>query len=285
MSDCANRAAPGAKAHALYSLARRLRRLAWQTLERFSGRQTTNLPPLAPEQDPHKTGVTPALRAAYHDILEEPFWQIAHKYLPYTMVLTERLYDIYKAIEHICRHNIDGDIVECGVAAGGSVLTAAETLVHFGSTDRKIYLYDTFTGMTPPGIHDVDYAGVHQSNLDPRLLYWPDEGHYELIQNHLRLCRYPYDRFVLVKGPVQETLPTKMPEKIAYLRLDTDFYDSTKHELIHLYPRLVSGGVLTIDDYGHFLGARKATDEYFAACPDRIRLHRIDYTARTGIKP
>ncbi len=171
------------------------------------------------------------------------------------------------------------------MAAGGSVMTAAETLAHFRSTDRKIYLYDTFAGMTPPGAHDIDYFGNDQSKVDPRLLYWPDTGHYELIQKNLGLCRYPYDRFVLVKGPVEDTLPGVMPDKIAFMRLDTDFYESTKQELLHLYPRLVSGGVVTIDDYGHFLGVRKATDDYFATCRDRVYLHRIDYTARTGVKP
>jgi hypothetical protein len=242
--------------------------------------------PASPDEvpDPRQAGITPQLRQHYHDIVEEPFWEIAQKCLPYSMVLIERLYNIYKTIEYICRHRIPGAIVECGVAAGGSVMAAAETLVHFQSTDRPIYLYDTFEGMTPPCEYDIDYTGVHQSELDPRALYWPDAGHYELIQKNLRLTRYPYDRFVLVKGPVEQTLPGVMPEAIAFLRLDTDFYHSTRQELIHLFPRVVSGGVLTIDDYGHFLGARKATDDYFATCADRILLHRIDYCTRTGVK-
>ena len=236
------------------------------------------------EADPRKTGVTTEMRASYRDIVEEPFWEIAHKCLPYTMLLIERLYDIYKTVEYICRHNIEGDIVECGVLAGGSVMTAAETLSHFHSTERKIYLYDTFEGMTPPGPHDFDLLGNHCSTVDPARLYWPGNYHYELIQKNLRLCRYPYDRFVLVKGAVEETLPGVMPDRIAYLRLDTDFYEPTKQELVHLFPRLVPGGVITIDDYGHYLGARKAADEYFATCRDRVLLHRVDYTGRTGVK-
>ena len=238
----------------------------------------------AGEMDLRKTGVTPELRARYPDIVEEPFWEIAHRCLPYTMVLIERLYDIYKSVEYVCRHNIDGDIVECGVLAGGSVMTAAETLSHFHSTERRIYLYDTFEGMTPPGVHDVDLHGNRCSEVDPSHLYWPGSFHYELIQTNLRLCRYPYDKFILVKGAVEETLPGVMPDRIAYLRLDTDFYESTRQELVHLYPRLVPGGVITIDDYGHYLGARKAADEYFATCRDRVLLHRVDYTGRTGVK-
>jgi O-methyltransferase len=242
------------------------------------------LPAPPNEADPRKTGVTPELRARYADISEEPFWEIAHKCLPYTMLLIERLYDIYKTIEYVCRHNIEGDIVECGVALGGAVMTAAETLTHFQSTERKIYLYDTFAGMTQPGAHDFDLFGKHCSTLDPLAMYWPDGSHYERIQKNLRLCRYPYDRFVFVKGPVEETLPGVVPDKIAYLRLDTDFYEPTKQELVHLFPRLVAGGVITIDDYGSYLGARKATDEYFATCPDQVLLHRVDYTGRTGVK-
>jgi O-methyltransferase len=239
--------------------------------------------PSPDDADPRKIGVTPELRARYADIAEEPFWEIAHKCLPYTMLLIERLYDIYKTIEYVCRHNIEGDIVECGVGLGGAVMTAAETLAHFQSTERKIYLYDTFAGMTPPGDHDSDLFGKHCSTY-PSHMYWPNTDHYERTQRNLRLCRYPYDRFVLVKGPVEETLPGVAPDKIAYLRLDTDFYGPTKQELVHLFPRLVPGGVITIDDYGHFLGARKATDEYFASCPDRVLLHRVDYTGRTGVK-
>jgi hypothetical protein len=75
-----------------------------------------------------------------------------------------------------------------------------------------------------------------------------------------------------------------LPEQIAVLRLDTDFYESTRHELRHLYPRLVHGGVLIIDDYGHWAGARKAVDEYIAEEGIRLLLNRIDYTGRIAIK-
>jgi hypothetical protein len=238
-----------------------------------------------PESDPRKRGVTPELRAQFFDIEEEPFWEIAQRCLPYTLVLIERLYNIYKTMEYICRNNIPGDIVECGVMHGGSVMAAAESLAHFGCTDRTIYLYDTFAGMSPPGLYDVDHAGNRMAEREPSLLYWPNMGHLQAVQRNMRQVRYPFDRFVFVEGPVEETLLKKVPETIAFLRLDTDWYESTKQELIYLYPHLVSGGVLTIDDYGHFKGARKATDEYFAGCAERMLLHRIDYTARTGVKP
>jgi uncharacterized heparinase superfamily protein len=96
---------------------------------------------------------------------------------------------------------------------------------------------------------------------------------------------YPADRVRLVKGVVAQTIPTAAPASIALLRLDTDFYESTRHELEHLYPRLSSGGVLIIADYGHWQGARQSVDEYFGTLPDAPLLARIDYTGRIAIKP
>jgi O-methyltransferase len=88
----------------------------------------------------------------------------------------------------------------------------------------------------------------------------------------------------LVKGKVEDTVPKNAPEKIALLRLDTDWYESTRRELVHLFPRLVPGGVLIIDDYGHWQGARKAVDEYIAGNQVKILLNRVDYTGRIGVK-
>ena len=92
-------------------------------------------------------------------------------------------------------------------------------------------------------------------------------------------------RIHFIRGRVEDTIPAQAPARIALLRLDTDFYESTKHELIHLFPRLVPNGVLILDDYGHWQGARKAVDEYFEDNPCRILLNRIDFAARIGIKP
>jgi hypothetical protein len=87
----------------------------------------------------------------------------------------------------------------------------------------------------------------------------------------------------LIAGKVEETLPEHAPESIALLRLDTDWYESTRHELEHLFPRVVAGGVLLLDDYGHWKGSRKAVDEYFAAQGITMLLNRVDYTGRLGI--
>ncbi len=95
---------------------------------------------------------------------------------------------------------------------------------------------------------------------------------------------YPAERIHLVKGLVEDTIPAQAPEQLAMLRLDTDWYASTKHELEQLYPRLAEGGVLIVDDYGHYEGARKAVDEYFDDTGHRVLLNRIDYTGRIAIK-
>ena len=86
-----------------------------------------------------------------------------------------------------------------------------------------------------------------------------------------------------VQGMVEETIPAGAPEKIALLRLDTDWYESTHHEMVHLFPRISDGGVLIIDDYGHWAGARRAVDEYFHEHNIAILLNRLDYTGRIGI--
>ena len=107
----------------------------------------------------------------------------------------------------------------------------------------------------------------------------------EEVRHNLSNVGYPDDRIKLVKGLVEATLPNKAPSKIALLRLDTDWYESTRHELIHLYPRLAQRGVLIIDDYGHWEGAQKAVDEYIRDNNLPVLLNQIDYTGRIAIKP
>ena len=85
------------------------------------------------------------------------------------------------------------------------------------------------------------------------------------VRQNLATTQYDLNRFKLVEGKVEETIPGTLPDEIAILRLDTDWYESTKHEMIHLYPRLVSKGVLIVDDYYTWSGSKKAVDEYLAA--------------------
>jgi O-methyltransferase len=201
---------------------------------------------------------------------------------PYTQTSRERVTTLADAVEYVIEANVPGDLVECGVWRGGSSMAAALTLLRHGADDRRLWLYDTFGRMPAPGDRDRDYAGREVAGHEASML---GEAGLSLadVQAAMRSTGYPAEQVRYVAGRVEETIPETAPAEIALLRLDTDWYASTRHELEHLYPRLVSGGVLIIDDYGHYAGARQAVDEYFAGRP--ILLARVDYTARMAVKP
>jgi len=203
----------------------------------------------------------------------------------YTMVEMERCYALYQSLRYIIKNNIPGDLAECGVWKGGSSMLMAKVLRQFGDTNRKIYLYDTFEGMTKPGGMDgaAELAEWESKRLSDNSSSWCNSS-LEEVKLNMRQAGYPEEQIVFVKGMVEETLPGIRPEKLALLRLDTDWYASTKHELECLYPLLVQRGILLIDDYGAWQGARKATDEFFSGKAG-VLLQRIDWTGRLVIKP
>jgi O-methyltransferase len=211
------------------------------------------------------------------------------KVQPYTMTSAERIFSLCDAVKYIYDQKIEGDIVECGVWKGGSMMAIAETLINLGDTSRYLYLFDTFEGMTPPSKNDVDISGIAAEELLSKSEKTQDTSVWccaglDVVKQGLGMVNYPKDKIHYVQGMVEETIPEHAPEKIALLRLDTDWYESTKHEMEHLFPRLVKGGILIIDDYGHWQGARKAVDEYLAHNQVRIFLNRIDYTGRIAVK-
>ena len=205
--------------------------------------------------------------------------KIIEQVRPFTLTSPESIFAIKSAVEYVVRNDIPGDIVECGVWKGGGMMVAALTLLNLGAI-RRLHLFDTFEGMTAPSLADRDLWGHSQENCVGAMLAPLDE-----VKANLRSTGYDENLITYVKGPVEDTLPANAPATIAVLRLDTDWYESTRHELQHLFPRLSGGGVLIIDDYGHFEGARKATDEFIAATGLPLLLNRIDYTARTCVKP
>ena len=160
----------------------------------------------------------------------------------------------------------------------------AYMLQEAGIRDRKIYLYDTFEGMTKPGEKDGEKEKTlwEKFKVSDQTSNWCKSSMDE-VQVNLEKTNYPKDNFIFVKGKVEEMIPGTLPGKIALLRLDTDWYESTKHELNHLYPLVEKGGILIIDDYGAWRGARKAVDEYFAA-NGSVYLNRLDFTGRLVIK-
>ena len=209
---------------------------------------------------------------------------------PYTMTSARRIYSLMQAVRYIEAHRIEGDIVECGVWRGGSMMAAALELQELGRTGRDLWLFDTFTGLPEPGEQDVDFRGVDARDTYQGYAPVGEDGSQwcyaprEEVSHAMTSTGYPMNRVHLVEGKVEDTLPEQAPDQIALLRLDTDWYESTRHELEHLYPRLQPGGVLIIDDYGHWKGARQAVDEYFEA-HGRPLIHPIDYTGRIAIKP
>ena len=187
--------------------------------------------------------------------------------IPLSMVSVERLWAVISATKYIVEQNIDGDMVECGVWRGGCSIAMARTLKKLGS-DKKVYLFDTFEGMTEPTYLDKKASGYTDSikkfNESQR------DNHNEWCYASLQEVKSSFikydllDKALFVKGDVKKTLHdlTKIPNKISLLRLDTDWYESTKIELEILYPRLQSKGILMVDDYGSWDGARRAVDEY-----------------------
>jgi hypothetical protein len=224
----------------------------------------------------------------YDDFSKEDF-EIIHEVAPYTSTGPERIVSLVNATKHIIQHNVEGSFVECGVWKGGSMMAILRTLKNLEATDREIYLYDTFEGMSEPTASDKSIRGESALNaFNEQKQTWEKIVYYsslEEVKENISSIEYPKEKIHFIKGKVEDTIShDNTSEKIALLRLDTDWYESTKHELEYLFPKLVPGGVLIIDDYGHWEGCKKAVDEYFEKHNIRIFLARIDYTGRIGIK-
>ena len=227
-----------------------------------------------------------ALRAP-EETPEPEFERMRERCAPYTMTSRERLYSVYQAARYLVGASVEGDVVECGVWRGGSAMMAA--LAFAASSDtRRLWLYDTFEGMPAPTAQDTasweadpheEWARNQRDGIN-EWCYSPLEE----VRANMVSTGTPADRLEFVQGKVEETIPGRVPEQIALLRLDTDWYESTRHELIHLFPRLVRGGVLIVDDYGHWPGVRRAVDEHLAEHDVHLLLARVDYAGRMAVK-
>jgi hypothetical protein len=216
--------------------------------------------------------------------LEEEFVELAGRCEPFTMTSYERRYALYTAVRHVHQTGVPGAFVECGVWRGGSTILAALAFERLGDTARELYLYDTFAGMTEPSEADgPEVRRRWEEQQEDGHNRWAYASRQEVAQN-LEEAGIEASRAHLVEGPVEETIPAVAPDRIAILRLDTDWYESNLHELTHLYDRLEPGGVLLIDDYGRWQGARQAVDEFFGSRPESVYLTRIDNTGRMLVK-
>jgi O-methyltransferase len=206
-----------------------------------------------------------------------------------TMTGHEKGYYLHRAARYVTAHQIPGAIVECGVWRGGSMLNVAHTLTRLGVTDRELYLFDTFCGMSEPTERDVHLRKrgaaaatiLEHESRDSRT--WAIAS-LDDVRDGFSSVDYPSERVHFVEGKVEDTIPDGAPEEIAILRLDTDWYESTRHELTHLYQRLAPGGVLIIDDYGTWKGSKDATDEFVAETGEPLLFVRTG-RGRAAVKP
>ena len=214
-------------------------------------------------------------------------WNTIERARPFTMTSPERLATLCMAVEYVAGNEVAGSFVECGVWRGGSSMAAAWTFARLGHL-VDMFLFDTFEGMSEPSKEDVS---GHTGQSAAQLLAGADQTS-EIkayapimdVRSNMESTGYPLSLLHFVQGKVEETVPSSAPDQISILRLDTDWYESTKHDLLHLFPRLSRNGILIIDDYGDWVGARKAVDEYFAAHGLKPFLARIDTTGRVYVK-
>lgn len=219
--------------------------------------------------------------------IDKPAAAIIRTVRPYTMTNPEKLYAVILAARYVTQHNIAGSVVECGVWRGGSMHAMARALDAAGDHERDLYLFDTYEGMTEPSARDRRGDGRQAADMLASYAKTSRVWAYaslEDVQEGFRQVPYPQEKLHFIKGPVEQTIPAEAPERIAVLRLDTDWYESTAHELTHLYDRLVPGGVLLLDDYGWWQGSREAVDEFLDRTGARLYLARTG-TGRVAIKP
>jgi len=221
-----------------------------------------------------------------HVQFEPQHQAIIDRVRPFTMTSPERIAATCQAVDYVTKYGIPGDFVECGVWRGGNTMAAALSYLRAAVANLPaLYLFDTFEGMSAPTkvdrkVQSGESAAALVERFDHVKAYAPIDD----VRRNVQSTGYPGDLIKFVRGKVEETIPAAAPAQIAVLRLDTDWYESTKHELEHLFPRLSVGGVLIIDDYGDWAGARKAVDEYFAVNRTPMLLTRTDYTGRVGAK-
>ncbi len=246
-------------------------------LSRALSKRTSDRLRLSVEGLLYPPDVSPEDRALYESVT------------PYTMTSVERVITLAGYVRHLVAQRVPGAFVECGVWRGGSSMCIARTLLQLGVT-RELHLFDTFSGMSAPTDDDLTLLGKRAADLlratpreqDDSLWCWASLAD---VRRNLLSTGYPEARIHLVEGKVEDTIPDAAPPEIALLRLDTDWYESTRHELEHLYPRVSPGGIIVVDDYGHWAGARKAVDEFLSSLPNAPVMHRIDYTCRVFVKP
>lgn len=215
--------------------------------------------------------------------------RVARLVEPFTATSLARVVALIRAVRYVVQNDIPGSFVECGVWRGGSMMAIALTLRELGVSNRDLFLFDTFEGMTEPSEFDRDASGRLAGDIMRHFVAadgaWVYAG-LEEVRRNLASTGYSEANIHFIKGRVEQTIPHPHLSHIALLRLDTDWYDSTRHELLHLHPLVSSAGVVIVDDYGDWQGARKAVDEFMLSMRQTspILLHEVDRTGRLFVK-
>lgn len=220
-----------------------------------------------------------------------PDLEIIREAQNFSMTSPERLWALLQAVKYLEINEIRGDFLECGVWKGGSSLLMARSLERIGSHQRNIFLFDTFNGMVEPTDLDREYTGqpakeILASEISDKKnsANWAFSTLRE-VKKTMRRSKYPKQKIVYVVGDVCQTLEPNLPDQVALARLDTDWYESTKCELQLIMPRMVKGGVVIVDDYGHWSGSKLAVDEWLESVRPKPLMNRIDYTGRMWVMP
>jgi len=200
--------------------------------------------------------------------IEPSFTPIYDRCKAWSVASVEQLYAIYQAMAYLVQAGLPGDVVDCGTGRGGAAMSAMLSLMHFGVADRRIVLYDSSDTTTALATS----AAKTQPDTDSEL---PD---------HLNSTGYPPNLISVRRGMLERTLATGLPRDIAFMRLNTDCYVSTMQALSVLFPRVVPGGVIVVDDCGPLLGPRKAFEDYCTEQQVPLLLSRVDYRSRVTVK-
>lgn len=207
-----------------------------------------------------------------------------------TMELKSGLVAGMTAARHAALAQIPGDWVECGVWRGGISL-AAKLIFEEYCSDKKVWLFDTFAGMTEPSkvdrprFDDYDAQEMFDANRRKGFNQWCYAS-LEDVRLNFEKAGADLSGVKFIKGDARLTLKnhSNLPERISVLRLDTDFYEATKVQLEVLYPMLSVGGPILIGDLGYWEGVRRAVEEYFADPRARPILYYTDLSDRMGVK-
>jgi O-methyltransferase len=214
-------------------------------------------------------------RSRFPELTDETFWTEYERAKPFSMLHVTGFWNLYQAVHHVARSGVAGDVVECGCLFGGCSIFLRRLLDQCGLIDRHLHVFDTFDGF-PEGSFDSKGGEI---GIGPRF-----EDFRSVVEENVA-ANSRADGVTFHQGMVENTLPTAELGRLSLVRLDTDFYASTRVELTVLYPRLSPGGVLIIDDYGVYDGARGATDQYLATLASPPFLVRVDKGIVAGTKP